>query len=167
MLSLATGIGLPRQIAALSTGMLFGAKIGVLIATAATISGCMLTFVTSRYLLAHWVYLRFPSKSQTIHRFLSSNTFTKALIIRILPLGSNFITNIIAGATRIPFRPYIAGSALGFIPQMLVFSLAGAGIKLAAHHQNYLTLALAALALALMLMLYRQHKQKRQAKKKA
>ncbi|WP_448553964.1 TVP38/TMEM64 family protein [Thalassotalea montiporae] len=159
-------MGLPRQVAALSTGMLFGAKAGFLVATAATISGCMLTFLASRYLFARWVYQRFPHKSSVIHRFLSINTFTKALIIRILPLGSNFITNIVAGATKIPFAPYVAGSALGFIPQMVIFSLAGAGIKLAAETQQQISVALAGLALGLMLMLYIKHKYKLQAKKK-
>ena len=158
ILSLATAIGLPRQIAALSAGTLYGAKIGFLIATAATISGCMLTFIACRFCLGNWVYQRFPDKTKVIHDFLSSSTFTKALIIRILPLGSNFITNIVAGATKIPFTPYVAGSALGFVPQMVIFSLAGAGIKLAAATEQQLTLALAGLALGLIAILYFQHK---------
>lgn len=166
ILSLATAVGLPRQIAALSAGTLYGAKLGFLIATAATISGCMLTFIACRYCLGNWVYQRFPDKTKVIHGFLASSTFTKALTIRILPLGSNFMTNIVAGATNIPFAPYVAGSALGFVPQMVIFSLAGAGMQLAAGTQQQLTLVLTGLALGLMVMLYIQHKRKLQAKKK-
>ena len=100
-----------------------------------------------------------------IHDFLSESTFVKALIIRILPLGSNFVTNIIAGATRIPFTPYVAGSALGFIPQMVVFTLAGGGIKLASEQQSQLTVILVLIACLLGLFLWltkRQQKSKGQ-----
>ena len=165
VLAIGTGIGLPRQIAALSAGMLFGIKIGFAIATLATITGCILTFTVSRYLLADLVFKRFPDKSTLIHDFLSESTFVKALIIRILPLGSNFVTNVIAGATRIPFTPYVAGSALGFIPQMVVFTLAGGGIKLASEQQSQLTVFLVLIACLLGLFLWltkRQQKSKGQ-----
>ncbi len=165
VLALGTGMGLPRQIAALSAGMLFGIKVGFGIATLATITGCILTFMVSRYLLADWVFKRFPDKSLLVHEFLSDSTFVKALIIRILPLGSNFVTNIIAGATRIPFAPYVAGSALGFIPQMVVFTLAGGGIKLASEQQSQLTAVLVVIACLLGLFLWLAKRRQKRASK--
>lgn len=154
MLSIATGLGLPRQVAALSASMLFGVKLGFIIATAATVTGCMLTVITTRYLLADWVFKKFPDKTTTVHDFLSENTFLKALIIRILPLGSNFITNIVAGATRIPFLPYISGSFIGFIPQMVIFSLAGGGARLVSEYEQGIAILLTCLAVMLIIGLW-------------
>lgn len=160
-LTVSTAIGLPRQIAAISASFLFGFNQGIVIATLATTFGCALTFVTTRYWCANWVFTRFPENSKKIQKFLSQNTLIKALIIRLLPLGSNFITNIVAGATRIPFIPYITGSFIGFIPQMILFSFAGSGISLASNDKSLLTLITSALIAGLSLYLLINHLLKR------
>ncbi|WP_448214013.1 TVP38/TMEM64 family protein [Colwellia sp. MEBiC06753] len=160
-LSVATSIGLPRQLAAFSAGMLCGAVYGFFIALTATVFGCTLTAITARYLLANWLKRNFQQKAQVVHQFLASDTFIKALVIRILPLGSNFLTNIIAGATRIKLRPYVLGSAIGFIPQMVIFSLIGSGITIAKEQQQELTLSLLIIALILIAMLWLKPKIKK------
>jgi len=166
-LSLATAIALPRQVAALSAGALFGITQGFIVATLATTTGCILTFLACRFFLANRVKQRFPQKTAIVHQFLSKNTFVKALIIRILPLGSNFLTNVIAGATKVPFKAYVLGSFIGFIPQMILFSMAGGGIKLATEQEQdvVLTLSLVAILLVIALMV-NNHLKKRLSKAK-
>ncbi len=124
-----------------------------------------MTFIAAKYLFSAKVAQKFPEKSQTIHQFLSESTFTKALIIRILPLGSNFLTNVIAGATNIPFKPYVLGSFIGFIPQMVIFSLAGGGAKLAESHEQGALLALSGIALLLIISLVIKNKAKKKLSK--
>ena len=50
-------------------------------------------------------------------------------MVRLFPIGSNVATNAIAGAFRVPFTSFITASALGFIPQTLLFSMLGSGSR--------------------------------------
>jgi uncharacterized membrane protein YdjX (TVP38/TMEM64 family) len=157
-LSLATSIALPRQIAALVAGINLGALLGVIVATLATTLGCLITFTISRYLLSDKVTRRYPEQLSKLSIFLSEQTFLKAIVIRILPLGSNFITNIIAGVSKISMRAYVSGSFVGFIPQMIIFSLAGSGIRLGAENELLVSGLLFVLALLISAYLVKKHK---------
>lgn len=163
-LSLATSIGLPRQIAALVAGINLGALVGVIIATLATTLGCLITFSISRYLLSGKITQKYPEQLAKLSTFLGEQTFLKAIVIRILPLGSNFITNIIAGVSKVSMRAYVSGSFVGFIPQMIIFSLAGSGIRLGAHNELIASGLLFVIALLISIYLVKKHK-KRQATK--
>lgn len=159
-LSLATSIGLPRQIAALVAGINLGAFIGTIIATLAATLGCFITFTVSRYLLSGRVTRKYPSKLEKLSVFLGEQTFLKAIVIRILPLGSNFITNIIAGVSKVSMPAYVSGSFVGFIPQMILFSLAGSGIRLGPQNELIASVTLFVIALLLTAYLIRKHKVK-------
>ena len=149
-------LGLPRQIAALSAGFMFGASYGVMLATISAVLACALTLVLARELFANLVQQHYPQPLAKISHFFSHNTFLKALIIRLLPVGSNFLTNILAGAARSPAKPYVLGSALGFVPQMTIFSLMGAGLQVDGQQQLIISLILLVIALLLGSYLYRK-----------
>ncbi|MCP4989777.1 MAG: VTT domain-containing protein [Colwellia sp.] len=159
-LSLATSIGLPRQIAALVAGINLGALIGVIIATIAATLGCLITFSVSRYLLSDKITLKYPKKLAKLSAFLGEQTFLKAIVIRILPLGSNFITNIIAGVSKVSMPAYVGGSFVGFIPQMIIFSLAGSGIRLGAQNELIASGVLFFVALLISAYLVKKHKKR-------
>jgi len=163
-LSLATSIGLPRQIAALVAGINLGALLGVIVATLAATLGCLLTFTVSRYLLSDKITQKYPDKLAKLSVFLGEQTFLKAIVIRILPLGSNFLTNIIAGVSKVSMRAYVSGSFVGFIPQMIIFSLAGSGIRLGAQNELIASGILFIIALLISAYLFKKHK-KRQTEK--
>jgi len=157
-LSLATSIGLPRQIAALVAGINLGAFIGMMLATIATTLGCLITFSVSRYLLSAKVTLKYPNQLAKLSEFLGERTFLKAIVIRILPLGSNFITNIIAGVSKVSMPAYVGGSFVGFIPQMIIFSLAGSGIRLGAQNELMASAILFIIAILLTTYLIKKHR---------
>ena len=156
LLTPAMAIGLPRQVAALSAGFLFGASYGMLLATVSAILGCILTLVFARKIFANLVQRHYPQPLAKVSHFFSHDTFLKALIIRLLPAGSNFLTNVLAGTARSPFKPYILGTAIGFLPQMTIFSLMGAGLKVDGQQQLILSAILFIIALILSHYLYRK-----------
>lgn len=161
--ALALTLGVPRQFAAIACGYILGQWAGMLVALLAAVSACFLTSIMARFMFADFVGRRFHKQQNAIYQFLSINEFTKALIIRLLPVGSNFLTNVVAGSCNIKLAPFIAGSALGFIPQMLIFSLVGAGVRLSSSTHILSAGALFVVALILGFWLY---KQESQAKKK-
>jgi uncharacterized membrane protein YdjX (TVP38/TMEM64 family) len=155
ILLLATSIGLPRQIAAFSSGYLFGVLPGTVIATLAAIAGCSLTLILSQCFLHNFITKKYYKQTDQIGLFFAQQTFTKALIIRLLPAGSNFITNVIAGVVKVPRKAYLLGTGIGFIPQMFIFSLAGSGVRLENNHHIILSVGLCLIAFLLGSWLYR------------
>ena len=159
-LALTTSIGLPRQIAALVAGINFGVLLGVVVATIAATVGCLITFSVSRYLFSEKITRKYPQQLAKLSGFLSEQTFLKAIVIRILPLGSNFLTNIIAGVSKVSMPAYVSGSFVGFIPQMIIFSLAGSGIRLGEKNELIASVGLFIIALILSAYLFKKHKSK-------
>jgi uncharacterized membrane protein YdjX (TVP38/TMEM64 family) len=81
-------------------------------------------------------------------------------MVRLLPVGSNLATNLIAGCSGIRFVPFIGGSLLGYLPQTAIFALAGAGIGQTDATQIVVSIVLFALASAIGAFLY--HSQRNQ-----
>jgi uncharacterized membrane protein YdjX (TVP38/TMEM64 family) len=124
-----TAVGLPRQFVCFLGGYGFGLMVGSLLGLIATELGCILSFYAAR-LIGSKAAGRLSAKFRGLDAFVSANTFTATVLIRFLPAGSNVFTNLAAGVSTVPAVPFFLGSAVGFIPQTLVFALVGSGINL-------------------------------------
>jgi len=124
-------VGMPRQITAFTCGYFFGVVLGGMYATLTVTISVYMTYKIASLFQQSYIAIKYQKQLTKLKNFLSVNTFVKTLIIRLLPVGSNFLTNILAGIASIPLKPYLLGSCIGFIPQMVIFSLVGSGIKLA------------------------------------
>ena len=124
-----TAVGLPRQIISFLAGYAYGFMGGTLAGTLATGLGCALAFFFSRFMGRRYVTRRFAGKIGRVDAFLRDNPFSMTLIIRFMPVGSNVLTNLLAGVSSVGALPFLAGSTLGFIPQTLIFALLGSGFK--------------------------------------
>lgn len=155
---LVTAVGLPRQLMAFLGGYAFGIVEGTALAVLATLVGCMLSFYYARFLGRDLIAGRFPGKVKRVDDFLSENPFSMTLLIRFLPFGSNLLTNLVAGVASVRGLPYFAGSAIGYIPQTLIFALIGTGIKVAPATNIALAAALFVLSGVLGVYLYRRHR---------
>lgn len=123
-------VGISRQALAFLGGYAFGLTEGLLVSSLATLAGCILTYLGARFLVRDYVLHHFTPRMQRIHRFMNRHTFSMTLLIRLLPFGSNVLVNVVAGATSIRPLAFFAGSGLGYIPQMLIFSLLGSGVAI-------------------------------------
>lgn len=126
---LVTGMGVPRQLTAFLGGYAFGWFWGTVLATLGTALGCAMDFGLSRTLGRDFVLHRFGRRVERLDAFLRSDPWRSALAIRLFPVGHNMLTSVAAGVTSIPAAAFILGSAVGYLPQNLVFALAGAGIS--------------------------------------
>ncbi|HEY8068623.1 MAG TPA: VTT domain-containing protein [Burkholderiales bacterium] len=128
-----TALAVPRHAVSFLGGYAFGLGLGTALALAATELGCLLTFFYSRYVGRPLVSARMSEKMRErvrrIEDFLAANPFSMTLLIRLLPIGSNFATSLAAGVSRVPARPFLLGSLLGYLPQTFVFTLAGSGVE--------------------------------------
>lgn len=130
-------IGLPRQAACFAAGFSFGAARGVGLAMLAQLLGCCLSFFWAR-LVAHDAAQRLLGRQAQAggwrawllraDGWMAHAPFSTTLILRLVPVGNNLLLNLVAGVSRTAFLPFLAASAIGYVPQTLVFALAGSGV---------------------------------------
>ncbi|MBM3565314.1 MAG: TVP38/TMEM64 family protein, partial [Alphaproteobacteria bacterium] len=121
-------VGLPRQMIAFLGGYAFGMIEGTLWAWLAAVLACIASFGYARVLGRQLVATRFPGRIRRIDDFLADNPLTMILLIRFLPVGSNLVTNLAAGVSKVSAPVFVGGSAIGYVPQTVVFALIGSGI---------------------------------------
>jgi uncharacterized membrane protein YdjX (TVP38/TMEM64 family) len=156
--ALFTACGLPRQVAAFLGGYAFGFVTGTILATLAASFGCIISFYVAKVVARPIIRKKYPEKIKAIHGFLNHQTFNKTIIIRLLPAGSNLITNLVAGVARINVKPFVIGSFIGYLPQMIVFSLAGSGIEVMSVWKLAISIGLFVISSILSGYLYRDYK---------
>lgn len=158
--ALACALGLPRQVVALAGGYAFGFWPGTLLALAAEIGGCALDFAWARLLgrraAMRLLDRRAGGRLYRLDRFLSERAFTATLTLRLLPLGSNLLLNIAAGISGVAMAPFLLASVIGYVPQTVVFALAGAGASVSDGVRFGLAAALLLLSIALGVVLLRR-----------
>lgn len=127
--ALTTALGFPRQVVAFLGGYAFGFIPGTALAATAAVMGCILAFFYARWLGRSLIQSRFPGRIRKVDAFLHEHPFSMAVVIRLLPVGSNAATNLLAGVSSVRGLPFFAGSGVGYLPQTLVFALAGSGVN--------------------------------------
>ena len=152
--SLYTALGGPRQVLAFSCGYLFGGWQGGLIGTLLTGAGAMLTMLAVHQLDFGWMREKHAQKIALIQSVLAEDTWLWVCVIRLIPVGSNLLTNIAAALAHPRPTAVLFGSLLGYLPQTLLFSYAGAGIALHDSSKLWMSLVLLVVSTALGLYLY-------------
>ena len=125
--SLLIGVGMPRLWVSAIAGAVFGALVGTLLALAATIVGAVIVYWIGQTGLAGMIRRRIGPRLMLWQRRFEANAFWWVLYIRLFPLSNATLAGLLCGACRIPFRAYLAGSFLGFIPLTVVFAIFGNG----------------------------------------
>ncbi len=130
-------IGLPRQAVCFAAGYGFGAIDGAALALAAQTLGCAASFFWARLVARDWARRFIARRAETGRvgrtlargdRLLAANPFSATLTLRLLPVGNNLALNLLAGASAVPAPAFIFASLVGYLPQTLVFALAGSGV---------------------------------------
>lgn len=126
-------IGVPRQVIAYVGGFAFGTTAGMILALTATVIACSVDFWWARLAGRSWAQRilakRFGGRLARWDRFIAANPFLSTLMLRLLPVGNNLALNLMAGVSTIAAAPFVAASAIGFLPQTIIFALVGAGAR--------------------------------------
>jgi uncharacterized membrane protein YdjX (TVP38/TMEM64 family) len=120
-------IGFPRIILAAVGGAMFGVVLGTLWSTVAAALAILAPFLYSRHLGRELVARRMGKRLQRFDELLGQHGFMVVMLIRLCPVGNNFLTNYLAGVSAIPLRTFLTASFLGYLPQSFIFALLGSG----------------------------------------
>lgn len=123
-----TAFGLPRQVVCFLGGYAYGFFYGSVLALAATVAGCAVSYVFARLVARDLVARRLGARIGKADAVLGQRPFSLILMIRLLPVGSNLVTNLVCGVSSASLWPFLAASAVGHLPQTVVFALVGSGI---------------------------------------
>lgn len=153
---LCTAVGLPRQMVSFLGGYAFGVIGGTLLAALATTAGCIATYFYARIFGRHFVRRLFPNRLEAFDRFVQGHPYSMTMLVRLLPVGNNLVTNLIAGVSRIPRPAFFLGSFVGYLPQTLIFALAGSGLTVDSRWQLGLSIVLFVVSGVMGVRLYRR-----------
>ena len=154
-----TAIGLPRQIIAFLGGYAFsGIWLGTLLGALAALLGCILTFAYARFFGRGLLRSRLGERAGRFDRFVHLHPFSMTVLIRLLPAGSNLLTNLAAGISSIRPAYFFSGTFLGYLPQTLVFALVGSGVHIAPALKLALAIGLFLISGVLGVWLYRRYR---------
>jgi uncharacterized membrane protein YdjX (TVP38/TMEM64 family) len=101
--------GLPLTLGA---GFLYGAIIGTLVVSPASVAGATLAFLIARYLARDWVTRRIKKYPQAaaMDRAIEKNGFKAVVLLRLQPVLPFNILNYALGLTSIRLRDYMLAS---------------------------------------------------------
>lgn len=135
-------IFVPRQGLAFAAGFVFGPAWGTALVTVGTTLGCALALFFARKAGREALERRYEARMRRWNDMLQKAPFLAALAMRLFPSGSNLLFSLLAGVSRVQAGAFITGSALGYVPQNLVFALLGSGARVAPELQTAAAVAL-------------------------
>jgi len=131
--ALACAAGVPRQVVAYAGGLALGFWPGAMLALLAETLGCAADFYWARLgargWVVRWLHGQGGGRLDRLDRFLCARAFTATLTLRLLPVGSNLVLNLLAGVSGVAAGPFLLASLLGYVPQTAVFALLGSGVR--------------------------------------
>lgn len=128
--SLFCAVGLPRQVVCFAGGVAYGPLAGAALASLATLVGAMAGFGWARGVGRAAVRRRLTGRMARLDRFVSANPFPAILTLRLLPVGSALMLNLLAGISGAGWRPFVLATLAGSLPQTIVFVLLGSGARI-------------------------------------
>ncbi|WP_237938638.1 TVP38/TMEM64 family protein [Acetobacter senegalensis] len=136
--SLWCAFGLPRQVAGFAAGLAYGVGEGTVMITLASTLGCVAGFLWARWGGQAWARARLGARFARMDAMLSQQPFLSILTLRLLPVGSALLLNLLGGVSGMKLLPFVAATVLGGLPQNLVAVLLGSGIRVDAVWQGVL-----------------------------
>lgn len=117
---------LPAFIPTFANGLLFGAFWGGILSWSSALLGAMLCFYISRILGKPVVEkLVNPKALNWSDRFFERYGIHAIIISRVVPVMSYGIVSYAAGLTKVKFRIYLFGTAIGQTPATILYSYLG------------------------------------------
>lgn len=106
-------------------GFLFGVLPATCYAVVAATCGATSAFLTTRYLFGTAMQARYGNKLADFNERIEKNYIRYLLFIRLVPVFPFFLTNVLAGLTLVPVTTFIWTTAVGIIPNVIIYACIG------------------------------------------
>jgi phospholipase D1/2 len=103
--------------------VVFGPIVGALLALLGSVASATLLHRIGRALPAH-LWTRIAGRhAERLRARVAQHGFIAVAIVRVLPIAPYSIVSVAAGAADIALGPYLAGTALGMVPGIVLYAL--------------------------------------------
>jgi len=153
----ATAVGFPRLVLSALGGFLFGFIGGTIYSLFGTLIGTVIGYYYARFLGKELVDRVFPERLKKFEAKLLEQPFVTALLLRNLPVGNNTLTTLFGGLRGIRAAPFFLGSAIGYLPQTLIFALIGSGVQNSEDYRIWLSITFYLLSIPIVIYLMRRN----------
>jgi phospholipase D1/2 len=125
-LAAAAVLAVPITVLATLAGFLYGVIMGGAVALAGAVVSAVIGYAIGTRLSRETVR-RFGGRGlNRLSRRLAGGGLTSLLAVRILPVTPFCVLNVVAGATRVPFRQFVGSTFLAMAPGTVVLAMLGA-----------------------------------------
>ncbi len=112
----------------ISAVVIYGPLLGGLISWVAILGASCTSFGFSRYVARDWVQERVPDRFKRFDERLETKGLKTILMLRLVFFTTPML-QLALGVTRVPFRTYLLGSAIGVLPWLVASVLLASKIS--------------------------------------
>lgn len=113
---------LPLMLMLIATLAIFGVWPGAALAAIGALASAVATYLVGRGLGAGILRRSLGPWLNRIRRHLPQDGVFDLAAIRMAPIAPFFVVNLVAGATGVRFGPYLLGSLIGLVPDLLLIA---------------------------------------------
>ncbi|WP_265950265.1 TVP38/TMEM64 family protein [Dechloromonas sp. A34] len=123
VVALASTLAIPLAVIIVIGVLIFGPLLGSAYILLGAEIGAVTSFLLGRY-LGHAALKLFASeKTNSISQRLGQRGFISIVLIRLIPAAPFAVVNMIAGASHVRLRDFLAGTLVGMLPGILVIGI--------------------------------------------
>ncbi len=117
---------LPASVGAVTSGLIYGTRVGFLICAPATLAGAIAAFMLSRSLFRHLVvgFLQRRPRLMLLDAAVARDGWRLVCLLRMSPLMPFAVTSYALGLTSLKLFPYLIGT-LASLPTLLLYVVMG------------------------------------------
>ncbi len=106
-------------------GFLFGVAPAVCYALIGATAGASVAFIIIRYGIGRSIQARYQAQLAPFNEQLNKHMIRYLLFVRIVPIFPFSLINLLAGLSLVPFATFLWTTAVGIIPNLIVYSAVG------------------------------------------
>lgn len=119
------GVMFPLTLLVIATGFLFDPLWAMVCASIGALASSAFSFYIGHYIGREAIENHGGRMIQKAEKFMQNNAINSMIVINLLPIAPFTLTNMLAGAFKMRFVPYMIGSAIGLIPGLVAVILVG------------------------------------------
>ncbi|QIO34010.1 VTT domain-containing protein [Bradyrhizobium sp. 1(2017)] len=129
-----------------ATAAALGPWLGFVTAMAGVLLSALILFTIGRFLGRERLQRLLGRRAARIQERVVGKGILAVVVIRMIPIAPFSVVNVVAGASTLPLRDFMAGTLLGMMPGILAMAVLGAQIADLARNASWSNISLLALA---------------------
>lgn len=121
-------IGAPQWMLITGTVLAFGVWEGGILSWIGSLAAAVLGFWIGHKVGAERLRRLDAKLIRKLSAAVRKNGFMTSLVVRLVPTGPAILVNLAAGVSRMKFRHFLAGTAIGIVPKIIVVCLISQGL---------------------------------------